>query len=55
MNKDGLGVPKNLEEAHKHFTIAAAKGNSEAVEELKHFKKGLLGGNSSNTEYTRRR
>ena len=43
MNKDGLGIPKNLEEAHKHFTIAAAKGNADAIEELKHIKKGLFG------------
>ena len=43
MNKDGLGIPKNLEEAHKHFTIAAAKGNTDAIEELKHIKKGLFG------------
>lgn len=43
MNKDGLGVPKNLEEAHKHFMIAAAKGNQDAIEELKHMKKGLFG------------
>lgn len=43
MNKDGLGIPKNLEEANKHFTIAASKGNSDAIEELKHIKKGLFG------------
>ena len=43
MYKDGLGIPKNLEEAQKHFVLAAAKGNSEAKEELKHFKKGLFG------------
>lgn len=43
MKKDGLGIPKNLEEAHKHFTIAAAKGNTDAIEELKHIKKGLFG------------
>ena len=43
MNKDGLGIPKNLEEAYKHFTIAASKGNTEATEELKHFNKGLFG------------
>lgn len=43
MNKEGLGIPKNLEEAQKHYTIAASKGNTEAIEELKHFKKGLFG------------
>ena len=43
MNKDGLGVPKNFEEAHKHFILGASKGNMEAAEELKHFKKGLFG------------
>ena len=43
MNKDGLGIPRNLEEAHKHFTIAAAKGSADATEELKHIKKGLFG------------
>lgn len=43
MNKDGLGIPQNLEEAYKHFTVAASKGNTEAEEELKHFKKGLFG------------
>lgn len=43
MNKDGLGIPKNLEEAYVHFMIAAAKGNTDAIEELKHIKKGLFG------------
>lgn len=43
MNKDGLGIPKNLEEAYRHFTIAASKGNTDAIEELKHIKKGLFG------------
>ena len=43
MNKDGLGIPRNLEEAYKYFTLAASKGSSEAIEELRHFKKGLFG------------
>lgn len=43
MNKDGLGIPQNLEEAYKHFSLAASKGNVDATEELKHFKKGLFG------------
>lgn len=51
MNKDGLGIPKNLEEAYRHFTIAASKGNTDAIEELKHIKKGCLGGNSFNTAH----
>lgn len=41
--KEGLGVPRNLEDAQKHFAIAAAKGSEQAKEELSHFKKGLFG------------
>lgn len=43
MCKEGLGIPQNLEEAHRHFVNSAEKGYPDAVEELKHMKKGLLG------------
>lgn len=43
MSRDGLGRPKNLEEAQAHFANAVSKGYKQAEEELKHFKKGLFG------------
>lgn len=41
--KNGLGVPQNLEDAQRHFALAAEKGCRKAVQELEHFKKGIFG------------